>query len=191
MLSERSQALREAFPDCKELTPAQVAACAYFAREHVVQLCIADPLPMQARLRGKQVFIRCKDLGDFFDQEIAEIQVAQTQAAAMAAASLQQTSLSRREVVESLFRAELRFALFSAESMHAFSKLVDSIGTTDTAQGGGSAFPVDERCQEFLDMERIVLTAEVRSMHVGLSNLLIDMAPLLSEQPSKRQNRPE
>ena len=191
MLSERSQALREAFSDCKELTPAQVAACVYFAREHIVQLCIADPLPMQARLRGKQVFIRCKDLGDFFDQEIAEIQVAQTQAAAMAAASLQQTSLSRREVVESLFRAELRFALFSAESMHAFSKLVDSIGTTDTTQGGDSTFPVDERCQEFLDMERIVLTAEVRSMHVRLSNLLINMAPLLSEQPSKRQNRPE
>ena len=191
MLSERSQALREAFPDCKELTPAQVAACASFAREHVVQLCIADPLPMQARLRGKQVFIRCKDLGDFFDQEIAEIQVAQTQAAAMAAASLQQTSLSRREVVESLFRAELRFALFSAESMHAFSKLVDSIGTTDTTQGGDSTFPVDERCQEFFDMERLVLTAEARSMHVGLSNLLMDIVAVHPTPPSWRQRRPE
>ena len=191
MLSERSQALREAFSDCKELTPAQVAACASFAREHVVQLCIADPLPMQARLRGKQVFIRCKDLGGFFDQEIENIQAAQTQAAAMAAASVQQTSLSRREVIESLFRAELRFALFSAQSMHAFLKLVDSIGTTDTTQGGNSTFPVDERCQEFFDMERLVLTAEARSMHVGLSNLLMDIVAVHPTPPSWRQRRPE
>ena len=191
MLSERSQALREAFSNCKELTPAQVAACASFAREHVVQLCIADPLPMQARLRGKQVFIRCKYLGDFFDQEIENIQAAQTQAAAMAAASVQQTSLSRREVIESLFRAELRFALFSAQSMHAFLKLVDSIGTTDTTQGGDSTFPVDERCQEFFDMERLVLTAEARSMHVGLSNLLMDIVAVHPTPPSWRQRRPE
>lgn len=188
MLSERSQALREAFPEGKELAPAQVAACASFAREHVVQLCITDPLPMQVRLRGKQIFIRRKDLGDFFDQEIVEIQVAQAQAVATAAASLQRSNLSRREVVESLFRAELRFALFSAESMHAFSKLVDSIGTTDTTQGGDITFPVDERCQEFLDMERLVLTAEARSMHVGLRGLILDTAAA-SAAPASRRNR--
>lgn len=191
MMSERSQALNEAFPEGNELAPAQVAACTSFAREHVVQLCIADPLPMQVRLLGKQVFLRRRDLGDFFAQEIADIQAAQTHATATAAASLQRPSLSRREVVESLFRAELRFALFSAESMHAFSKLVDSIGTTDTAQGGGSAFPVDEHCQEFLDMERLVLTAEARSMHVGLNNLLIDTVVVHPTSPSRRPRRRE
>ena len=191
MFSERSQALRKAFPDGKDLAPAQVAVCASFAREHIVQLCIADPLPMQVRLRGKQVFLRCKELGGFFDQEIAEIQVAQAQAVANAAASLQRPSLSRREVVESLFRAELRFALFSTESMHAFSKLVDSIGTADTTQSGGSDFPIDEHCQEFLDMERVVLTAEAKAMHVGLSNLLLDTMIVLPASLSSLRHRRE
>lgn len=186
---EGSAALLLAFPEDKELAPAQIAACAPFAREHVVYLCIADPLPIQVRLRGKQVLVRQKDLGDFFDQDIAEVRLNQAETSAVILAVPRSPNLSRREVIEYLFRAELRFALFSAESMQAFAKLVDSIGSTNPAEE--SASPVDERCRELFQMEQLVLRAQASSMHVGLRGLILDTAAVPEVTVSLRNHRSE
>jgi hypothetical protein len=186
--SERSDALVSAFPGETELTPAQIAQCAAFAREHIVHLCIADPLPMRVRLLGKQVHLRRSDLADYFAGEVSDIQALQAEEAASIAAASRGQSVSRREVVDCLFRAELRFALFSAESIRAFSTLVD--GIEKMGPSDDSASPVDERCREYFDMERVVLGAQAKAMHVGLRGLLHDTfaAPTV---PASRRHRNE
>jgi len=178
--AERPEALLSAFPEDKELTPAQIAACAPFAREHVVHLCIADPLPIQVRLLGNEVVLRREDLAKFFDQDIADVQVAH----AVVSITQRGRSVSRRDVINRLFRSELRFALFSAESLQAFSKLVDSIEKAGLPED--SASPVDERCREYFDMERLILSAEAKSMNVGLHGLVLDTAASAGALPARR-----
>ncbi len=139
-------------------------------------------------LIGKQVHLQRSDLADYFAREISDVQSLQAGEAASIAGASRRPSVSRREVVDWLFRAELRFALFSAESMRAFSTLVD--GIEKMGPSDDSASPVDERCREYFDMERVVLGAQAKSMHVGLRGLLHDtfVAPTV---PAARGHRNE
>ncbi len=126
----------------------------------------------QGRFLGNEVVLRREDLAEFFDQDIADVQVAHAEATAVMSITPRGHSVSRRDVIDRLFRSELRFALFSAESLQAFSKLVDSIENAGRPEDSDS--PVDERCLEYFDMERLVLSAQAKSMHVGLRGLILD-----------------
>lgn len=169
-MSERSLALQSVFPEVKILSPAQVAVCLKFAREHLIHLCVADPLPLKVLVRSKNVFVRVADLAVYLDREHPE--PSEAEQSARVSKLPQRFLLTKEGAVEAIFRAELRFEIYRLECVEVFKKVTDYIAQSGRSTGSEEApFHFEEHCKEFWEMEALSLRAQVGSLGTQLHHL--------------------
>ena len=189
-MSERSLALQSVFPDVKILSPEQVAVCLKFAREHLIHLCVADPLPLKVLVRSKNVFVRVADLAVYLDRENPAS--SETEEPAPVSKSLQRFALTKQGAVDAIFRAELRFEIYRIESVQVFKTVANYIAESGrSTRSDENPISFEEQCKELWEMEALVLKGQVGALATQLVYLGVEITRVPASNAEQGVMEPE